>query len=249
MKKNYLLTFAIIIVASLVLSACEMIPFLNVIQGTGNLISETRQVRDFNAIQLDGAGRLIITQGTTESLEIQAEDNIITELTSEVQDNKLILGFQESPLRKQIIPTETITYTLTVINLTEVSINGAADLDIDTLKTSSLELVINGAGQINIGQLTADNLAVKLSGTGTIAVSGQVPAQSIIIEGAGNYQAGDLETNVTDIEISGLGNGTVWATTTLDVTISGGGSLAYYGNPEVTKDISGLSRINNLGVK
>jgi hypothetical protein len=249
MKKKYLLTFAILIMASIILSACEMIPFFNVVQGTGNLITENRQVSDFNAIQLDGAGRLIITQGTTESLEIQAEDNIITELTSEVQDNKLILGFQESPLRKQIIPTETITYTLTVINLTEVTINGAADLDIDTLNTSSLELVINGAGQINIGQLTADNLAVKLAGTGTITVSGQVPAQSIAIEGAGNYQAGDLETSSTDIEISGLGNGTVWATTTLAVTISGGGSLEYYGNPEVSEDISGLSRINNLGVK
>jgi hypothetical protein len=248
MNRKMLLRVSILIIGSLFLSACVITGF-NVTRGSGDLTIESRNVSGFSGVQIDGAGELVIIQGDSESLEIQAEDNIIDKLTSEVRNGTLVLGYRENFLRNTIIPTERITYTLTVIDLSEVTINGAADMEIDSLETDALALNINGAGQVSINQLMADNLTVHISGTATIEIAGQVAQQSITIDGAGNFEAGDLATSSTTVDINGLGNATVWATETLDISIDGGGNLRYYGLPHITQDINGFSDIDNLGEK
>lgn len=247
MKKVFL-TLSILVIASFMLSACSL-PFVNVVRGSGNLTSESRQVSGFDAIRLDGAGKLLITQGDSETLTIEAEDNIISDLSSTVQGNTLVLGFQEKFWMKSIIPTRTITYTLTVKDLTEVTFNGAGDLEMDDLVTGSFSVTINGAGQASINNLNADSVDVRISGTGNVQLAGEVDRQNINIDGAGNVQAGDLRSASTTIIFNGLGNGTVWATESLSVTINGGGTLGYYGSPDINQNINGAGNINNLGDK
>lgn len=249
MKKNYLISLSTLIILSMMLSACQIIPFINVVRGSGNVITEARSVSGFNNVRLNGAGRLVITQGSEESLQIQAEDNIMEQLVSNVTDDTLVLGYQEQNWLNTILPSRIITYTLSVINLSDLTINGAGDIEIDALQSEMVSLALNGAGQIVINNLTADSLTVNITGTGMINISGQATSQSVKIEGAGNYQAGDLQTTSSEIEINGLGNSTVWATNTLNVTIKGGGSVGYFGNPNVTQEILGLGEINNQGEK
>lgn len=249
MKKRTLLSIPLIIASIFILSACQFLPWIRVVRGSGNVITETRQVSGFSALRMDGAGRLVITQGTTESLEIQGEDNLIGELTSEVQGNTLVLGYQQQPWLKSILPTKPIVYNLTVTDLTKLTLNGAGDIEIRSLETDSLVLDINGAGKIDITEIVAEQLTVNFAGTGSITVSGVVTDQAVTLDGAGNYQAGDLQSQSTTIEINGLGNGTVYATDTLAITINGGGSVGYYGSPRVTQEITGLGDIKNLGEK
>lgn len=248
MNIKKLLSVLLSIIGGLTLSACA-VTGLNVTRGSGQLITQVRDVSNFDRVQIDGAGELIIIQGDAESLEIQAEDNIIDELTSEVSDSTLVLGYRDNFLRNTIIPTERITYTLNVIDLSEVTINGAADMEIGSLETDTLALTINGAGQVSIDQIVADSLSVQISGTTTIDITGQVTDQTITIDGAGNYKADELETKSTTIDINGLGNATVWAHENLNINIDGGGNLRYYGSPNVTQDINGVGDIDNLGDK
>jgi hypothetical protein len=249
MKKQRILIITLLIASIFILSACQVFPWFSVVRGSGTLTTESRPVSGFNAVQLDGAGRLVITQGTSESLEIQADDNLIGNLTSEVQGNTLILGYREQSWRRTILPSRPVVYTLTVTNLTQLTLNGAGDLEILSLETDSFDLAINGAGNIGIKDLSAGKLSVNLAGTGSVTVTGMVAEQSVSLDGAGNYQAGDLQTYNTAIEINGLGNGVVWATESLQVGINGGGSVSYYGSPNVSQQISGLGEVKNLGEK
>ena len=249
MKKNTTIIIPLLILSVFILTACQFLPWFGARRGSGNMTTEARPVSDFDAIRLDGAGRMIITQGTAPSLEIQAEDNLINLLTSEVQEATLVLGYQDRLWRRTIIPTRPIQYNLTVTDLAQLTLNGAGDLEIQSLQTDALVIQINGAGNIVIEDLSAQNLTVNLAGTGSIKAAGVATNQVINLDGAGNYQGGDLRTQSTSIKISGLGNGTVWAAETLQVTIAGGGSVSYYGSPQVTQEITGLGEIRNLGEK
>ena len=249
MKKKSVFLIPLLILSVFILSACQILPWFGARRGSGNLTTEMRQVTDFEAIRLDGAGRVEISQGTTPSLEIQAEDNLINLLTSDVQDNTLVLGYDEDGWRRTIIPTRNINYTLTVTDLSSLVLNGAADIRIHSLQTDTLFIEINGAGNIVIENLSAENLRVNLAGTGSINISGTATDQVINIDGAGNYQGPDLQTQSTSININGLGNGTVWAAETLQVTIAGGGNVSYYGSPQVSQEITGLGQVRNLGDK
>lgn len=230
------------------LTACRL-PFLRVTRGSGEVVTETRIISDFSKLQLDGVGQLIITQGSSESLEIQAEDNILEQLTSEVQGDTLVLGFEEGSWRSQIIPTKTIIFTLSVVDLTEITLNGAGHLNLSALETSSLKLEINGAGEIQIEELNADQLVVNISGAGSISISGEVTSQDITIDGAGSYHVEDLLSQSALVEIAGLGSGKVWAEQMLTISIDGGGSVEYYGSPTISQDVSGIGDIQHMGDK
>jgi hypothetical protein len=248
MKTNKILAISALLLLSLSLMACS-IPFINVVRGSGVLATETREVGDFDSIQLDGSGKLLVTQGESTSLSIEAEDNIISSLSSSVVGNKLKLGYQDRFWQKAILPTQTILYHLTVPNLEAVTLNGANGFEMESLTTDVLVLTLNGAAQVDIDNLTAETLDIQLNGAGGVDISGVVTNQVLGIDGAGTIQNGDLMSSSTTIEANGLGIATVWATESLNITFNGGGTLNYYGEPAIIQNINGAADINHLGAK
>jgi len=242
MKRLLLILFALI----LILSACALPVRTTQIIGSGNVISETRPVSNFDHVELAGMGTLIILQGEQEKLEISAEDNIVPKIQTRVMGGILEIGFDEFI---SISPTREITYTLTVKNLKGISTSGIGAVQADALTGDRLEIEISGAGSMKIKGLTANELVIELSGSGSFDLTGMVVSQQVDLSGFGNYQAGDLRCEMAQIEISGSGNATVWATDSLFATISGLGNLNYYGNPTVSQEVSGLGKVNSLGDK
>jgi hypothetical protein len=56
---------------------------------SGNVVTEDRQVSGFDGIAFDGIGELIITQGDTESLTVQADENVMPHIVTEVRGSEL----------------------------------------------------------------------------------------------------------------------------------------------------------------
>src|SRR5512134_3419247 len=48
--------------------------------GSGNVITQTREVGDFDKVSFSSFGELTIQQGESESLSIEAEDNVLAEI-------------------------------------------------------------------------------------------------------------------------------------------------------------------------
>jgi len=147
--------------------------------GSGKVVNQTKSVSGVNQVSLDGIGTLIIQQGDQESLTIEAEDNIIPHIQSNVNGNKLELKFDtNSPT-----PTKTVKFYLTVKDLNTISLSGAGKVESTGLKTNSLTLSINGAGEGNMSGLDLSKLTANISGAGKLAMSGKTTEQTIIILG------------------------------------------------------------------
>jgi len=56
------------------------------IVGSGKLVSENRTVAPFTGIQLVGAGDVIITQDSVQSLTVETDDNIVGLLSTTVEN-------------------------------------------------------------------------------------------------------------------------------------------------------------------
>ena len=204
-----------LIAAAGALAACS------IATGSGNVVSESRTVSGFTKIDLSGAGDVIIEQNGNEALTIEAEDNLMPKLTSEVVDGTLRLG-EKSNLTIHL--TKPVTYRVSMKDISG--------------------LMISGSGTVTAATITAPSLGVDLSGSGKITVGGAVDQQDLAISGSGAYQAKDLQTKIASAEISGSGNATVTVSDKLDAQLSGSGQLTYYGNPpEVTQEVSGSGRL------
>jgi hypothetical protein len=242
MKASTLRILSVLILAAVLLGGCG----IRTIRGSGEVVTEERDVNGFDAVELAGMGQMIIVQGTEESLTIETDDNLMRYIETEVRGGTLVLRFADSTA---LIPTRSIVYRLGVIDLTGIGSSGAGSFDIDELETDRLTVGISGAGDIDIGALSATEIVVSISGAGRAKVAGQVERQMIDISGVGGYDAPDLECRSADVVIHGGGDVTVWVLDTLDVEITGAGRVSYYGSPDVSEDTSVAGDVVRLGAK
>ncbi len=251
MNKKVLL-FVLIPFVLLTMTACSISgirispPQVEVVEGSGNIVTEERAVSGFNQVTLSGLGDLTIVQGDTESLTIEADDNIINRITTEVIGSRLVIGME--PGFNFNLP-KGIQYRLTVKDLTKIEITGFGNVEMDSLKTDKLTLQLTGSGNINLGDLTADSLDLTISGFGSADVAGSVQDQEVTITGSGNFDAEDLQSETANVTIGGFGSANIWVKSALDVRITGSGSVDYYGSPSVTQDVTGFGSVNNKGEK
>lgn len=247
MKKPLILIA--ILIATLLLSACNLnvnIGNSQAVIGSGNVITREIPVSDFDAVILGGIGDLTITQGDTESLVIEAEDNIFAVLESKVEGGQLVL---DSMPNISMTPNKRIRYTLVVKDLSKLELSGLGNVTLDGLTTDRLELNISGSGDMKLRNVQATEVRVNIGGLGSVEISGQAGSLGLDLGGSGDCNAGDLAVRDAEIEISGLGSATVWASDQISVTISGSGDLEYYGSPRISQDISGLGSTHSLGNK
>jgi len=220
---------------------------------TGNLVTESREVSNFDRVALRDYGELVITQGEQESLTIEAHPDILPKIKTEVRDGKLIIKIGGSWFDKlghaisTSLTRQWIKYNLTVKKLTGLEIAGAVSVKASNIETDRLALRLSGAGQVNIEALSAEVLEIDLPGACAIKVSGKVGEQRIALSGAGSYKAPKLESRRASVDLRGAGQATVWAVEDLDVAIRGLGSVEYYGTPTIKKSISGIGTVTSLG--
>ena len=217
-------------------------------RGSGNVITQPRQVSDFHAIDVSYPAQVLVKQGNQESLQIEAEDNLLLGLQTQVRSNTLEI-FYKTKDGKHVNPTKPVKITVVVKDLTNVDFTSAGDLTIDRLETNSLDTSLSGAGNLKLNNVTAKDLSVDLSGAGSLNASGTADNLKLNISGFGSFKGADLHSQDARVDISGAGSATVWAEHNLDAQISGAGSISYYGNPSVTRQISGVGGINHLGNK
>lgn len=221
---------------------------LNATRGSGKIVTESRPVSNFHRVDLTGFGELNITQGDTESLTIETDDNLMSLITTKVTDGTLAIGLD--PTRNVLNLTATrMIFTLQVKNLDSLLITGAGNVKMPALKSDALTITTSGAGNLNFAGVEAKTLKVTLSGAGNIVLAGQVETQEASLSGFGSYDGGNLKSANARVNLSGAGSATVWATQTLDARISGAGGVSYYGSPQVTQTISGVGAVKSLGNK
>jgi len=229
----------------LLLTSCG----IKYVNGSGRIISETRSMSGIEAVSLAGSGDLTLVQGETESLSIEADDNLLPHIKTEVQGGRLTIGFDREDWPVFYRPSQQIRFILTVKDVTALDLSGSGNIKAEALTADHLALTVSGSGDITIGRLDAAELTYILSGSGDADIAGQVTRQDVTIGGSGDYQAGDMESQAAQVDIGGSGNVTLWAQDSLEVSVSGSGSVNYYGSPEVTTDNSGSGDINSLGDK
>jgi hypothetical protein len=210
------------------------------------VVTENREVSGFDSVSHTGIGRVIITQGDMESLTIEADDNLLEHITSEVKSGTLELGFTDNV---RIDSASSITFTVGVKDLTELDSTGTGSIEISELSADNLSISTSGTGSILIGALTATDLVANAEGTGDIKLAGNVETQEIMRVGTGDYDAADLESKTANVEAIGTGNVVIWVIDSLDVEITGVSKVSYYGNPEMPQNITGTGSLTSLGEK
>lgn len=71
-------------------------PSNNISINSGTIITEKRNIQNINEIELLGLGNLIIQQGDLESLKIEADNNLLLQIKTEINNGKLTIKNEQN---------------------------------------------------------------------------------------------------------------------------------------------------------
>jgi hypothetical protein len=213
--------------------------------GSGNILTETRDPGAFQAISIEYPGaEIMIQQGNKESVEIQADDNIFPQLSTEVISGRLIVKNLQTEWKKIVNPSKPVKITIIGKDLNEITLSApVGDLKVNDVQSETLRLVLSGGAQIKLNGIQVNLLDSVLSGAGDIQASGTAAEIRVLLSGLGNFNAADLKSDKANVELSGMGDAIVRVEQELTATITGAGSIKYFGNPRVNQKIDGAGSV------
>jgi hypothetical protein len=189
------------------------------IKGSGNVKSEKRELSGFKSIDASGAFEVEITAQKDFSVEVEADDNLLELIKTEVSDGVLKIKSEKS-----INPKNPLK-----IRISAPDING---------------LELSGASKINLVNLNNDSLKLDSSGASKITIEGTTKNFGVEMSGASKLDAENLKAENVSVDSSGASNATVYASNELKVDLSGATNVIYAGNPKsVEKKVSGASSV------
>jgi hypothetical protein len=240
-----MILLATLILASLACSLTAGLGDETMVRGSGDVVEETREVSGLTGVKLATIGHLIIEVGDTESLRIEAEDNLMEYFKTEVRNGKLTIGTQDNV---RLETTKPVNYYLTVTGLDTIEISSAGDIEAPDLDAEQFSITISSAGDLEMGELNADTLEVDIGSAGNLNISGgEVKSQDVTISSSGNYMAQDLASDEADVRLSSTGSANIWVRDQLKANLSSSGDLRYRGNPLVDATTSSAGEVIQIG--
>lgn len=229
MKKSIHAFTYICCIAVLALASCKGKP----VQGDGNVISHEVPIEIYSEIKVEGAIDIVYNAKPDEAayLRIEADDNIIPLIDVKVKGRSLTVKAKES-----INPSRFVIYTNSP-SLKYVESKGASNITLQgAVAGDELKIEMKGTGNFKADNLVYDKAEFQLRGAGNMDMSGQVHKAKIDISGSGDVKASDLAVNEMEAIIRGSGNIEINVLDKLSAEIKGKGTIAYKGNPQITKN-------------
>lgn len=242
MELRTLMGAAAIAAAGLVLSGCEINsdgPVLLRGDLSGETTTEVRDLDGFTEIDMGGSADLVVMEGESFDIEVTTDSALQEHVTTDVVDNTLRIKQRYSVVGA----SPSVSISVTVPDLTRLEISGAADAAVRSVTAEDLEVTISGAGDIDLAA-DAQQLTLLVSGAGSVTAHGTVQSGSLTISGAGSIEGEDLTVGDANVSVSGAGSISVRVRDSLEAHASGAGSIVYFGDPRVTRDVSGAGSIS-----
>jgi hypothetical protein len=192
------------------------------VQGSGKRQTEKRQVAPFTSISTEGAFDIEVVCQKDLSLEVEADDNILPLVSSEVSGNVLHLR----PARGYSV-SDPPKFKITVPNLEAIS--------------------ATGAGRIQITEVNNERLQISSDGAPAITVSGTTKMIGIDTNGAAKIDTHNLRAAHAIVDSKGVSKVDLGVADKLDVNVSGPSRVTYKGDPVINKTIHGPGKVEKRG--
>lgn len=214
------------------------------VEGNGDVETQTREIADFENLEVSHHFNVVLEQGEEPSLVIEAESNLLEYVVTEVENGTLKLK-RKKGFRFKTKNTPKIYVTMTTLK--EINFSGAGTFkNKGVFEAENVAIHISGGVDMDLN-FDCESLSTSLSGAADFEIEGSADRFSASTSGAGSIDAEDFITEVSKVSVSGAASIKVHATEKVEAHISGVGSVRYGGNPKtVDKHVSGLGSIRAI---
>lgn len=225
----------------LVLMLVNMPLMAQQLKGNGNLQTQDRKVSGFTGIDVSGGFSVEITQGSNEGVKLEADENLLDNIKTEVRNGVLHIYNDKS-----LSTNKGMKAYVTVKELNKIDISGGVKVvGNSTFKTNIMTLDMSGGSKVTLA-IEAKQIKADMSGASKVELTGKTDELRMEMSGASNVDASELAAKDVRIGASGASKVKVHADKTLHIDASGASSVYYKGTPSITSETSAAARISRL---
>lgn len=237
-------TFCIVILPCLLAAACALAGCkANIFGrvGKGEIKSHSRDLSGFNRIRSNFSGDITVVLGSTYSISVRGQDNIVEVLKTEVVDSTLKIAFD-----KNIKKHDSLAIYITMPRLRNIDHPGAGKFVVNSnISEPNFSIIMTGAGSVWCKRIAAQsNLDLYNEGKGDLTITAGSAQNAVLsVTSTGSIETSNVVFQKCDATLSGTGNMSLFATQLLTVNISGSGNITYSGFATVTQNITGTGKL------
>lgn len=237
MKKAVVTVLVVVLLTSGLLVGCQG----TVVNGSGNLKTETFDFSNFNKVDAARGFQVELTRSSTFSVEITADDNVHEYVNVTKSEDKLKIDLDWNHNYRLV----TLRAKITLPDLYGIGLSGGSQASITGFSSSyDFSVALSGGSGIT-GDITAGDAKFDLSGGSHVNLEGMADDLVVNSSGGSHLTLGSFPVDNADINISGGGSATINVNGTLDVNLSGGSKVIYIGEPTLGDiDLSGGSTVS-----
>lgn len=204
------------------------INFGNGIDGSGNIITEKRNINQkFNKISASTGVNVIVEQGNVTKVEVEADDNLIDLIVTEVKNETLIVKVDGNI---NMMSSINVRVTTEIISGLESS-SGSSIKTKNTLNGKSIALKSSSGSEINV-DLEYESVNCESTSGSEIKASGRTLRLETKSSSGSEIDASNLAANDVYAQSTSGSSTTVKPIVKLDAKASSGSSIDYVQKPK-----------------
>jgi Putative auto-transporter adhesin, head GIN domain len=215
---------------------------------------KTLELPEFKSIYVNSNYTVYLKQTNKQEVSVETLTEIYELTTIKVENGVLMINVDRKPDNPNktiwskiddIKLRPTMKLMVSVKNISELQVNGSGKIiSENSIASDYMSLSVSGSGNMDL-DIKGNNIKTEVSGSGTISIKGYATTNDIAMSGSGNVKAFLCELETAKVKMSGSGSCELSATTNLDATILGSGTLKHKGNTKnVTKKVYGSGSVD-----
>ncbi|WP_313804139.1 head GIN domain-containing protein [Flavobacterium sp.] len=225
------LTKAIVVTLVAVLfGSCNMnmnLGGLKKVEGNGNVMTKSRDVSDFTSVSASNGLEVILVQGPTSEIKVEADENLHQHIKTEVNEGELKI-FTDANLRNA--KEKKVYVQLAKLNTLESS-SGASVTSKNAFDNTSMNVSSSSGSEIDL-KVNVASLNCQSSSGSEIKVSGKADKLDTESSSGSSIDAKQLTTKTAFADSSSGSSIDLQSPETLTAEASSGSSISYETEPK-----------------
>ena len=194
---------------------------------SGNLKTEKMEFCGFTAVEVGWAFEVSITQSSSYSVVISADEKIFDKIEVEQVEDTLVIDLDSG----MIDPTGLIRKAeIKMPDLKKLILSGATRGTADGFSNSNqFILELSGASSLDMNNINVGDAEIDVSGASTLDASGTAQDLRSRVSGASNMDLSNFPVNNADVEVYGASQAIINLDGVLNADLSGASRLEYFG--------------------
>ena len=217
------------------LSACVLLISCDYTSGSGNIITDTRAVGNFNSISVSSSFDVEVKIGPAAAIRVEADDNIMKYIVTNVSGNELRIKVEGMHNLNNVH----MKVFITTPSLNRINADASASVKVVDILKGEGKLSFTATSSADIeAEVDAPEVEAEANSSGSVTLSGKTKNYKAQVSSSGDIKSAGLLSENADVEASSSGSANVYASVSLNANASSSGSIDYHGSATVKQSVS-----------